>query len=434
MAATFRAGAARREITPPVGTSLGGFIARLGLSTGAAEPMHVRAMVASLGNRAVAVVTADVLGFAALHVEVVRRFAADRLGLRPHDVLLSATHTHSGPSVILVRGCPLVSEQYQEFLLHAIKAVLEEASQAQAPAGLAMGSCAYALGVNRRQQTPRGVVLGVAPEKPRPERLHLACIETSRQRIVLLSHACHPYVLGGDVLLASGDFPSIACNELEREARTMAMFLNGCAGDIAPRTAFEGVARAHTEGRRLSEAATAALDQLEPVVVDELSGHSVRIHLPHQPIPTEKDVEYIAAQMEQVVRPEERRRAEIQRKVASAMDDWRRLALRIARREQPLEPVHCELQALRVGSLTLMGIAGEPFFGVGEEIRREASDPGTWLLGYTNAYCGYIPTVGEFRLGGYEVDDAWKYVGTWRVQESSATRVIDAARAMLTTR
>jgi neutral ceramidase len=434
MSTGFRAGASRKEITPPAGTSLGGFIARLGVSTGSAEPMHVRAVVMSLGNRALAVVTADVLGFAAKHVHSVRDFASDRLGLRKEDVLLSATHTHAGPSIILVRGCELVSEQYHDFFIRSMQAALDEAFHAQSPARLEIGSCPFTLGINRRQDTASGVVLGVAPEKPRPERLRVARIETSTQQIVLLTHACHPYVLGADVLLASGDFPSMACNALERDSRTVAMFLNGCGGDIAPLSAFQGVERAFAEGRRLAEVATSTFDGLDEILVDHLSGQNVTVRLPHAPLPTERDLDAIAAEAERVISAKERRQPEVLQKIRRAMDDWRQLAVRIARRELPLEPLYCEVQVLHLGSLALVGIAGEPFFALGEQVRREATDPNTWLLGYTNTYCGYLPTVDEYPLGGYEVNDAWKYVGTWKVEEASAPLVVDAARAILIAR
>jgi hypothetical protein len=313
-------------------------------------------------------------------------------------------------------------------------AALDEAFHAQSPARLEIGSVPFALGVNRREETASGVVLGVAPDKPRPLRLRVARFDASRQQIILLTHASHPYVLGAEVLLASGDFPSMACNELERAAGTVALFLNGCAGDIAPISAFQGVERASAEGQRLADATRSAFERLEPIVVDNLSGRRTQVRLPHVPLPTEGEVDAIAGQTERVVRATERRQPEVREKVRRAMDEWCRLAIQIARGEQPLEPLYCEVQALRLGAFTLLGIAGEPFFALGEQVSRETADPSTWLLGYTCTYCGYLPTVDEYRLGGYEVDDAFKYVGTWKVEASSASLVVDAARDMLRAR
>ena len=430
MNSRWRVGAARRDISPKAGDPLSGFVARLYPAVGVSEPLCARAVVIREEESAVAIVAADLLGLASWHITEVREFAAERLGIPPQNVLLSATHTHSGPGVVYVRGCRMAPYDYQRSVVAAMQAAMEEASERCAPALLLTASVPFEMGLNRRQETPRGVVLGVALDKPHPTSLSIAEFRGAPQRIVLFSHACHPYVLGGENLLASGDFPSFACHELEGDGETVALFLNGCAGNIASVAAFQGLEAARSEGLRMAEAIRNAFAALTPQKNGGLGGFHRTIYLPYASLPSIDEIERLAAREERVVRPEEKEQSEIQTRIACAIEEWSNLMRAIVRLERPLSPVHCEIQALRIGNMVLLGIAGEPFFEIGEQIRAAASGANLWALGYTNAYCGYLPTVREIPGGGYEVEDSWKYVGVWRLDESCEERAVSAGRAV----
>lgn len=422
-----KAGAARRDITPETGVSLSGFIARLKPSEGILDPLHIRALVVQSASARLGIVQADLLGFAPWQVREIREFGRTVLGIPAHCLLLSATHTHSGPGMVYVRGCEMATLEYQKFVLNQAKAALQEAAGNCAPATLSATSVPYRLGLNRRQETENGAVLGVAPGKPHPESLEVAVIRTAAQDVILYTHACHPYILGGESLWVSGDFPSLASLKLEEDTRTVAMFLNGCAGNIAPEAAFQGKDAAIAEGSRLASAVSAACAQLNPVCVLPLEGKSVTATLPYLPFPTLEQVEAVAAAQERVVRPEERDQQEVQQRIGDALREWSGLMERVVLRQYPIDPVQCEIQVLRLGALSFAGIAGEPFYETGELLRGDKPRELFWPLGYTNAYCGYIPSNAEYPLGGYEVNDAYKYVGLWQVDRTAEARVVETA-------
>jgi neutral ceramidase len=430
---TWLAGAAKREITPAVGTALTGFVARLKPCVGAADPMHVRAIVVAEGDERAALIQADLVGLASWQVTEVREFAAQRFGIPWERCMISCTHTHSGPGVVLVRGCGMADYAYQRFVVAQVQEAINDAASVLSPASLSLGATPYRLGLNRRQEGPDGVVLGVAPGKPCPDSLRLACLTTESQEAWLFTHACHPYVLGGDSLWASGDFPSFACRNLERDSRTVALFLNGCAGNIAPECAFQGLEAAQREGARMANALSELRPTLKPASdKGGVGGRRRVLSLPYQPLPTEVEVDALLGEQERTVRAEEREQMEIQRRVRAALEDWAHLLKRTVRLEIPLDPVHCEVQAFCIPGLTLVGISGEPFYEIGERIRAAAlAGNEVWALGYTNAYCGYIPTRVEFPLGGYEVNDSWKFVGLWRIDDSAEERIVAAAGALL---
>jgi hypothetical protein len=121
----------------------------------------------------------------------------------------------------------------------------------------------------------------------------------------------------------------------------------------------------------------------------------------------------------------------IWQKLRQAFDDWAGALSRIVKGIDSLEPVFSEVQVIRLGDLVIVALSGEPFFSTGDRISRLSSAKNTWVLGYTNAYTGYLPTTRAFREGGYEVSDSFRYLGIWQLDPNSANRVVRAARRIL---
>jgi len=427
-----RAGAARREITPAVGVPLSGFIARLGVSTDVASPLFTRALVLSARQTTLVLVQMDLLGLAQWHVDEIRRSCRRMFGIPPENVLISTTHTHSGPGLLSVRGCLVAGIKYQWSVIKKTTQAIEQAHAARRHASLRTNRVPFRLGVNRRQKTEAGIVLGFDSKKPAPRFLDVAEVRMSDgNSCVLFSHAAHPYILGGDSLLISGDFPSFACRSLEESAATTAMFLNGCAGDIAPRRAFEGLPAVQEEGTRAAQAVRDALTKARETRTVPLSAHSEHVHLPHANLPSLADLEGMKVEQERTVRPQERVNPAIAAKIHSAFEDWAEALSRTIRGVDVLQPVFSEVQVFRIGDLCLLGISGEPFFATGESISHGSPADNIWALGYCNAYSGYLPTALAFREGGYEVSDSYRYLGTWRLDASCEGRVAKVARQLL---
>jgi hypothetical protein len=89
------------------------------------------------------------------------------------------------------------------------------------------------------------------------------------------------------------------------------------------------------------------------------------------------------------------------------------------------------VQLFKIGSLCIVGISGEPFFETEHHILNNKHKANSWVLGYCNAYSGYLPTRRAFSEGGYEVSDSYRYLGTWHLDPSCEHRVVNAARRLL---
>src|SRR5947209_1308110 len=99
-AAHGRAGAARVDITPPVGAPLIGFAGR-GPATGILDPLTATALFLQSGGpqgTAVALVACDLEGIDAEWTNEVQRRARSETGIDDLHVIVTASHTHYAPA------------------------------------------------------------------------------------------------------------------------------------------------------------------------------------------------------------------------------------------------------------------------------------------------------------------------------------------------
>ncbi|MCE9546375.1 MAG: hypothetical protein K8T25_12755, partial [Planctomycetia bacterium] len=125
--ATLGAGAAAVDTTPtkfPVIIN-GGFIEAK--ADRAFDALHARAIVLADGRTRLAIAVADVCGIDAGIADEAKRLAHDATGIPVNRILISATHTHSAPSVWPVLGSR-VDAAYAEFLTRQLARVIAEAA------------------------------------------------------------------------------------------------------------------------------------------------------------------------------------------------------------------------------------------------------------------------------------------------------------------
>lgn len=244
-AGELRAGVGRVEITPPIGTPLGGYADRKGArSTGVHDPITARALVLDDGDTRVAVLTTDLVG---THPAMARQ-AAEAAGLPREQLLASASHTHSGPGAYwkgpfatLVLGG--YDQKVFDHLADGMARALKEAISSLQPAKLAIGETELRrFSRNRRKSKITDPALWVL-------RVDTA---DGKPLGVLVNLTAHGTVLDADNMEFSGDWMAFTQAYLEREVPGLtALYTNGAEGDISPNipdnsSTFEG-ARAHGE-------------------------------------------------------------------------------------------------------------------------------------------------------------------------------------------
>ena len=409
----FRAGAASVPITPDIGSPLAGFSSRRMGAAGVHDELFAKAFVIDDGTTLVVVVSADVLAFDAGFASAVRRKIASSLGCSSQSVLLTATHTHSGPVTLKTFFNPEQHPDpaYLQRLEGGILRAVAGAARARGPAELAFGAAAVQeAGSNRRS----------ADGLPVDDEVTTLAIRslTGNACHSLIHYACHPTTLGPENLLFSGDFPAFATSilESERPNSTVSMYANGAMGDVSvggdsdltaigvvrtPRT-FE---RSRAIGERIAASARRALENPFGVASSGLAAASASLDLPLKRLPSVEEAGAAStraagalADAEAQGAPEgELRRLRMDSLCASIGHYWARLATPNRR-----ECLRVELQAIRIGKLVLLAAPVEVFAAIGlavKQVKRARS----LVVGPANGYLGYLPTAEAHAAMGYEV-------------------------------
>lgn len=131
--APFRAGAASEDITPtqfPVIVN-GGFLSKT--ADRANDPLHIRWLVLDDDRVRLALGVMDTCLIPAEFADAVKAAAAKQTGIPANRILLSATHTHSAPSLMRCLGTD-ADPQYPAFALPRVVATLRRAVDRLSPA------------------------------------------------------------------------------------------------------------------------------------------------------------------------------------------------------------------------------------------------------------------------------------------------------------
>ena len=421
MSVTMKAGVAIRDITPPTGTELTGFIAREQPSTGVRDPLYARALWLASGGERLLWLQADLLGFDLPTARRIRRAAAERLGLPVRAVALSATHTHGGPATMLLRAC---GEPLPGYLGGVEAAFLEAAAEAAAkaePVRLAFGEGRATVAGDRRAASANS---HVDPRLP-----VLAFRRADGSFLALLAnYACHNTTLGGECRLVSADLSGEAMRRAAEAlpGHPVVCLVNGGCGNVNPLGRGEEVVqRLGAElAAAIAETARAAAPcaGAEPVLAT--AERTISLPLLEQ---TRAEVEAEAKRIFEGLdrQPQTPFVARLRRAVAG----WREDTLSWIAEKQPMAS-EMDVQAIRIGPASFACVSGEIFSRSADDLRARTS-PCSYIAGYSNGNLGYIPIPEVYAEGGYEVKDAHRYYAHFALAPEAYGRILDCAAALV---
>ncbi|MEO3805918.1 neutral/alkaline non-lysosomal ceramidase N-terminal domain-containing protein [Nonomuraea sp. B1E8] len=404
------AGAAVADITPRPGGSLAGYAARTSASTAVHDPLLATAVAVSDGTTMSVVICADLV---ALDPDTTRHIAGDlreRTGIPEERVAVAVTHTHAGPAVTRGGIGGVADPSYVRHACSRIVAAAEAALDAMAPAVLRRGSGTLdGVASNRRGGTLTDPVVPVV----RLER------EGGEPIATVFSYACHPVTLGPDNLQVTADWPGYARRHVESRAGGVAVFLQGCCGQLnTGHTALDSLRRAEPQPGRTFEAAErigtlvgeAALGAATAPAAGPVSVAAARVELPlGEPLPPD-------------------RLRELADEPGGIWAAWARAQL------AGTGPAAVEVQVAvhRWGGVPLVFLPGEPFVEFAVELRAALGDPGLLVAGYTGGVPGYLPyPEAHYEAGGYEICEAHRAYGLRAAFTPEAGRLVMAAATAL---
>jgi len=371
--ATVMVGVAAVDITPPVGIILAGYRERVSTSIG--HRLRAEALVCGTGRTRWVLISAETLGFPAAFVRTVRRAITRRTGIPGDRIMITATHTHSGPlthAPRLRRGSR--ESLYRQRLGDKLVALVARAAQSASPGTLETAICqADAWGHNRRVRTADSTWGNEWEDR---QRRHRGYFDGSIMMLgvrrpaghldaVLINYGSHPVTLGPQSLAISGDYVSYLKDALERQgvAGTVLFGLGGHANINPPICIRESPRHAQAMGKAIAKVISKALAKLRPVA-GQMSA---------------------AAQV--LWRLRRNRRAPSGKGLpGTGRDGW----------------LDSEIMALRAGDFGIVSVPGELFSEYVAMIRRDSPVAHTMVLSLGNDYIGYFPTDKAAQEGAYE--------------------------------
>ena len=422
---SIRAGAARIDITPEGPVWMSGYAARNKPSEGVLMPLWAKALALedARGNRAV-IVTTDLIGLPMELTDLVAARAVEKYKLDRASLVFNASHTHTGP---VVRGNLSVMESqqpphrealaaYRQTLQQKLLDVIGAALADLAPAELAFAHGEARFGVNRRQFTPAGVVIGVNPDGPVDPRVPVLRVTSpsGKVRALLFGYACHNTTLTAEFYQLSGDYAGFAQAELEKEfPGAVALFVQLCGGDQNPNPRSK-LEYAEQHGRTLAaEVARVARTAMSP------AGGRIRAAYQLAALP---------------FAPHTREQFEQELKDANVFRQRRaRLMLQLYDERREPRQLRYPVQAVRLErGFTLIALGGEVVVDYALWAYRTWPQEPLMVAGYSNDVACYIPSARILREGGYEAVDSMIYYGQpGPFTEEVEARIQDAVRQVM---
>jgi neutral ceramidase len=347
----------------------------------------------------------------------VRRELAARTRVPEAAIMVTATHTHSGPVMVdhaSNAADPTVPKADLRYLAFAAAQMIAAGSAAIAaaqPAELGL-VVARAKGVGANRHDPAG------PADPEVPVLVARLRDSGAPIAAMLIYGMHPTVLHEDSTLVSGDFPYFARRYLQEHvlgAMCPVLYHNGTSGNQSPRhvTRANTVAEAQRLGELLGQSVAAAWSRLEFTREAGIAIRRASVDLRPRKMPDDAEAHRALATAREKFERLKRegaprtaiRTAECDVFGAEETAELARAAIdgRLANAVAECSPA--EIQVIEIGAWKLIGWPGEFFVEYGLEVKSRA--PNTFVITLANGELqAYIVTEEADAKGYYEARNA----------------------------
>ena len=446
-------GAAEIDITPPIGHRMAGYFDER-LSTGIHDPLHAKALVLKRGPEQIALVFCDLVGVSLTVTTNARAQASQKTGIPVSNIMICATHSHTGPLFDDVRRYyfhqaavakfgkdPQEKIYYPDFLIERLVKVIARAQAKLHPAQLEAGITQQeGLTFNRRYWMKNGKVafnpgqlnpnivrpagpsdpdVGILLARDLPKvgtRSTASQIPSALPFAGVTVFAMHSDTVSGT--LYSADYAYYLQETLRHTfgKRFISAFGAGTCGDlnhinVNKKEPVKGPEVAERLGTTLGQAVLRASTSLTPITSPSLAVRSTKLTVPLQDVTPEQ----LADARSKIDKLGDTNTDFFIKVVAVKTLD---LAMR-----GPTWPM--EVQVFRLDAdHAIVCLPCEIFVELGLAIKQASPFKHTIVISICNDRPSYIPTKKAFTEGSYEITNA-------RVKPGAGEMLVEAALKLL---
>jgi hypothetical protein len=333
--------------------------------TGVRDPLRVRALVLDHVGTRVVWIALDVIAVDASFTERVRAALRQRGGPAA-TVLVSASHTHSGPGAFLdswlmgLVAADLFDRAVREAMVESVLAAVAQAETRRVPTTIATA-----------RVTAPSLTKGRLGAPGRSDLLVMKLTNPAGKPLALVwNYAIHGTMLSARNLELSGDVMGVASALLERELGVPALFVNGTVGDASP--AGHGAEAMARTAAALTSAVRGAVRDASTTVTGPLTVRTTRVALPEPGL-----------------------------SLRNCAGNWVPTSFRL-----PLGfalPDSVELTAVGLGDIAVVTMPGELQGRLAEKLQHGVSTPWRHVMvaGVSNDYLGYFVSAADYARPAY---------------------------------
>ncbi len=381
-------GAAYRIITPNPLLPISGGTGAPGMATEKNGELSTRALVIKKGKTKIAIVAIDNLGVPKVVGDRIRALVPQ---MKPENIVIGATHTHSAPDVYGFadeKGNSATDMKYIDLVVKESAAAINEAYKKAKPAYLkvavdeAKGKIAYNY---------------YAPKlyDPRVSVLQFISAKDNKAISTLVNYAIHPEIIGSDRGICTPDLIGPLYSRIESKNGGMGIFMNSAQGGMV------------TADNRL-EGGKEANNWKECIRIGELlADESLRI-IAGAPIEKDPKISIISEDVHFLVESD----------LMKFILKNSKLNYKVANNDM----VTTRMSLLNIGEAKIITIPGEALPNIGFYIKRKMNTKYPFLFGLTNDAFGYIITKEDFN--GFK---RYEYICETSLGEKTADILIDTA-------
>lgn len=404
-------GAAKKKITPPLGTWMAGYGFRDRPCERISEDLYIRAQAEITDGARLVFIYADLERWDNGLVAAIREKLAEGKGLKENEILFMASHSHSGPVTGhdgLIVSDDRLSPEYDAFVIDTAVRTACEAMEHIEEVSITRYNGKCMQNVFRRVWEDGHTIMAPNYDVPVDRNLTVIVMRNAAGSVrgMQVHYPCHANLANGYDI--HPDYPGIALRMLdEKYPGSIALFMQGCTGDIRPNSVC---------GDRFVPAqydkVLAFAERFVGTVLQTMQGHAIavgnhfragleRFSLPLEGVLSEEELQELSVTG-----------TEFEKKWACAV---------LQRGNQPTETM--ELMTVKYSE-------GLKFFAINGEVVQEYAafartlDSDYVTIAYANGMIGYIPTAKEIVEGGYESIESPKWFALAGTFDMNIERII----------